>query len=413
MSKMPIAALLFLLFAASPAAQAENVDVAGVDIGVTGYADLRGIVTPDQGSWIDGELGKTRYGDASNPDFRLAEIVGQIRAQITGELSAVAVGRIESKQRTFADVLEAYLRYRPVSVSAWRWTFTAGAFFPPVSLENTEIGWTSPWTLTPSAINSWVGEELRTIGAEGRVEWRSDERTIGVVGSIYGWNDPAGVLMADRGWALDDRPTGLIDHPRIPDVIAYARHLPEPLTTPEFMDIDKKPGWYAGASWDENGVGRIEVLRYNNDADPTIIRDGVVAWRTDFWSAGARTNIGPVTLLAQGMRGETYIKPSPFFFSDTYFESAYLLAGYEMGDWRFAARADVFSTDESHRGTSIKMSEHGNAFTAAINWLPYDWLRLTTEWLRVDSTRRQRITDDLDARQVDNQIQLSAKLYLN
>src|SRR5258705_9405197 len=65
--------------------------------------------------------------------------------------------------------------YRPVSTSAFRWSIKAGAFFPPISLENTEIGWTSPWTLTPSAINAWVGEELRTIGLEGRSEEHTSE----------------------------------------------------------------------------------------------------------------------------------------------------------------------------------------------------------------------------------------------
>ena len=41
-----------------------------------------------------------------------------------------------------------------------------GAFFPTISLENDDLGWTSPYTLTPSAINSWIGDELRTIGSE-------------------------------------------------------------------------------------------------------------------------------------------------------------------------------------------------------------------------------------------------------
>ena len=47
------------------------------------------------------------------------------------------------------------------------WSVKAGAFFPTISLENDDLGWTSPYTLTPSAINSWIGEELRTIGSEG------------------------------------------------------------------------------------------------------------------------------------------------------------------------------------------------------------------------------------------------------
>src|SRR5258705_6925122 len=145
--------------------------------------------------------------------------------------------------------------YRPVSTSAFRWSIKAGAFFPPISLENTEIGWTSPWTLTPSAINTWVGEELRTIGLEGMLEWRSEVRTIAFMASIYGWNDPAGILVADRGWALHDRVTGLIDRPREPDAIAYATHVPEPLYTYEVLEIDGRPGWYAAASWDEAALG--------------------------------------------------------------------------------------------------------------------------------------------------------------
>jgi hypothetical protein len=162
---------------------------------------------------------------------------------ITPQLMGLAVVRIEPEQRTFFDFLEAYLRYRPVSTTAWRWSVKAGAFFPPVSLENTELGWTSPWTLTPSAINTWVGEELRTIGTEGMLEWRSEARTLAFMASIYGWNDPAGVLVADRGWALHDRVTGLIDRPREPDAIAYALHVPTPLYTYEVLEIDNRPGW--------------------------------------------------------------------------------------------------------------------------------------------------------------------------
>ena len=39
--------------------------------------------------------------------------------------------------------------------------------------------------------------------------------------------------------------------------------------TYEFLEIDKRVGWYAGASWDEIGIGHLDVLYYNNDADPT------------------------------------------------------------------------------------------------------------------------------------------------
>ncbi|HMI97838.1 MAG TPA: hypothetical protein VK479_15090 [Micropepsaceae bacterium] len=397
--------VLFLLASFSPAM--------AVDFHFDGYADFRLIVPSNQESWQNGLLGKLRYGAEDNkPELRLAEAVGQAVVLVTPELMGLAVIRIEPEQRTFFDFLEAYLRYRPVSTTAWRWSVKAGAFFPPVSLENTELGWTSPWTLTPSAINTWVGEELRTIGLEGILEWRSEARTIAFMASIYGWNDPAGILVADRGWALHDRVTGLIDRPREPDVIAYATHVPEPLYTYEVLEIDDRPGWYAAASWDETGLGKLNLIYYNNEADPTAIRKQV-AWRTDFWNVGVSTQIGNVTLLAQALTGETLIVPSKFFFSDTVFQSAYLLAGWNISEnWRVAGRVDVFSNSEERPFPAGNMSEHGNALTAAVNYLPYDWLRLTAEAIRVESTRGQRTIEHLNPHAIENQIQFSARFYL-
>ena len=315
------------------------------------------------------------------------------------------------RKKTFIDFTEAYLRYRPVSLSRWRWSVQAGAFFPPVSLENTDIGWASPWTITPSAINTWVGEELRIIGGEARIEWRGDSRTISVMGSVYGWNDPTGILIADRGWALHDRVTGLLDRPRLPDAWARPIGMPIPSYTFGFLEIDDRAGWYAGLSWEEVGIGRIEILRYNNEADPTAERIQV-AWETKFWSAGATTEFQSFVVIAQAMRGQTFFQPSPFFFSDTHFESAFFLLGRHFGnDWRVAGRAEVFPTNETRPGSSINLSEHGHALTAAVNWLPNDWLRLTGEVGHVVSTRRQRLIDGIAPRQSETQAQLSAKLY--
>ena len=383
-----------------------------VSLGIEGYADLRLVLPSDQREWTEGGLGKLRYGNANrNPEIRIGEIFVEGHVQFGGSLLAVATARFEPTQKTAIDFTEIYLRYRPVSLSPWRWSVRAGAFFPPVSLENTDIGWASPWTLTPSAINSWVGEELRTIGGEARIEWRSPARTLSAVAALYGWNDPTGILLADRGWALHDRVTGLLDRPRLPDAWAIPLGRPVPSYTFEFLEIDERAGWYAGLSWEEVGLGRVEVLRYDNEADPRAERIQV-AWLTEFWSAGATTEIGNAVLIAQAMRGRTLIEPSPFFFSDTYFESAFLLLGWYLGaDWRIAARAEVFSTDERRPGNSINLSEHGHAFTAAANWLPSDWLRLTGEVAHVVSTRRQRIIEGVAPRQEETQLQLGAKIY--
>src|SRR5258707_10799947 len=81
------------------------------DFSFDGYGDARVILPPEQRSWLDGGLGKTRWGGGDKPDWEFAELFGQGRAQITGELSAVVSARIEPHQRTLVDALEAYVKY--------------------------------------------------------------------------------------------------------------------------------------------------------------------------------------------------------------------------------------------------------------------------------------------------------------
>lgn len=381
-----------------------------VTFGASGYADIRLVLPAEEKSWMDGGLGKVRYGEGSSPEAHLGEIVGEAHLLLTGEIMAQVVARIEPAQRTFVDVLEAYVRYRPVSLNQWRYTFKAGAFFPPISLENTELGWASPWTLTPSAINTWVGEELRTVGAEAKAEWRGEARTLSLTGAFFGFNDPAGILLADRGWAFGDRLTGFYDRPRLPDVFARSRRVPAPLRTFMFIETDNVPGWYAAAAWEEKGIGRLEVLRYDNAAK-VLERHIQPPWATDFWSVGLRTDFGSVTLLAQGMTGTTFFQPSATFFSSTDFHSAYLLAGWDIGEWRVAGRFDVFDTEETRSIAGLTLSEHGHAFDLSVNYLPSDWMRVTVEALQVASTRAQRTMDGLPAEAANTTFQISTKFF--
>lgn len=394
--------LLLLILANAPAH--------AIDAGIDGYADIRLVIPSDERSWLEGGLGKLRYGEGDS-NFQFAELAAQGHVLITPELSAVVLLRVSPHQRTPVDVLESYVRYRPVSTTPLRWSIKAGAFFPPISLENTEIGWTSYWTLTPSAINSWVGDELRTIGGEGMLEWRRDSGTVSLNVAAFGWNDPAGVMIADRGWTLDDRPTGLFDHLRLPDATASLFGETLPAHTPIFEEIDRRVGWYAGVSWDEAGFGHFETLYYDNSGNSSVDRNDVYTWHTDFWSAGYRTQFGAFTLMAQGLVGETVITPFPHFSSVTDYDAAYVLLGWEHDNWRFAARAEVFGTQERNPGPDLPFSENGRAFTAAATWLPYDWLRLTGEAIYIDSKRDERALIGHGPTLAGTQLQFSARLY--
>lgn len=379
------------------------------DVDLHAYIDGRLVAAPGETSWTHGGLGKTRFGDGgTDARFGGAGIVGT--AQLAPALLALAEIQFQTTDRPTVSVLEAYLRYRPVALSRWRWSVQAGAFFPPISLENDAIGWTSPWTLTPSAINSWVGEELRVIGAEGHVEWRGDLNTLELRSALFRRNDPAGNLLVDRGWSLSDLTSGLGSRLREPDATGGDGE-PSPASRYDpFQNIGSRIGWYADLEWHAPGLGRVNLMRYDNRADPAAhTASGVFAWHTWFTSMGASTDTGAIRWIAQAMEGATVIEPTDGMQFKTSFCSAFLLAGWNRGQWRPALRIEHFSTHGwSDAGTP--QGEHGNAITAALNWRPRDWLRLTAEVLRIDSARTQRVDAGLSPASTVTQVQLGVRL---
>jgi len=399
-------------FAVACAALAHADTIRAIDFSAHGYLDCRLVARADERSFADGGLGKTRFGGGGT-DATCVQAGIATTAIFAPSLLAQAELQYQTTDHATVSVLEAYLRYRPVSTTPLRWSVKAGAFFPPISLENEAIGWTSPWTLTSSAINSWIGEEFRAIGAEGRVEWRGDAATIEGIAALVRSNDPAGELLAARGWSLSDMVSGLGSRVREPDAYATDNGAPVPLRFNPFLENDGRLGWYAGATWDARGVGKLAILRYDNRADPASRSNGVspvLSWKTDFWSLGAQTRVADIVLLGQAMTGSTAIAPSPFFATHTDFRAAYVLAAWDHGAWRPALRVDAFSTDQLPRTLDSRVREHGSAVTFALNWRPREWLRFTGEALRVYSRRNQREQEGLTASQADTQLQLGVRV---
>ncbi len=377
-----------------------------------GFADFSLVAAPDETPWNRGGLGKTRYGDGDNvANIPTAALTA--RWQATPALVFSADVRYQPRFGSAVSLTEAFARYRPVSTDAWRWSFKAGEFFPPISLENDGIGWTSLWTLTSSAINTWVGEELRTFGGEVRLEHRGDTDTLEAAVALFGANDPAGEILAARGWSLSDLVNGIGSRLREPDVYADVLGVPPPRRYDPFVEIDHRLGFYANVDWRSAEYGHVSALYYDNRADPSQYKsfnndDELFAWRTKFSSVGGQTGIGQLSLIAQAMSGTTEIFP-PGFRSETHFSAGYLLAGWSLGAWRPALRIDAFTTRTDAPFPS-QLNEHGNALTFALNWRPLDWLRLTGEGVRVDATRDQRLALGLAPRQIDTQIQFNARV---
>ncbi|HEY0525095.1 MAG TPA: hypothetical protein VGD08_17010 [Stellaceae bacterium] len=392
--------LLCLAYAAAAQAQEFKFD---------GFAEARLVHPTGEQSWLKGGFGKLRYGGGGDVDPQIGGVVLVPRIELTPEILAVATARYDSGQDPRFGVTEAFVRYRPVSTTAFRYTVKAGAFFPPVSVENEGLGWTSLWTLTNSAINSWIGEEVRPVGGEGRVEYRTGGAlgTVEAIGSVFAANDTAGTLLGERGWSLTDRITPLGGHVREPDLFAGGN---PPANSRVFDEIDSTPGYYVGASWDVPDYGKTTLIYYNNKADiganPTTS-----AWHTRFWSAGYSGEFGDFVVMAQGMLGDTRVG-HVVFDTETKFYAAYALVGWNITDeWRLAARIDQFGTSGFNPADGINRSEHGHALTVDLGWRPKPWLRLSGEVLAIDSFRALRASGGVNPKTVDTQLQLSARLF--
>jgi hypothetical protein len=396
-----------LLFALPFAARAQ-------DFTVNGLVDLGFATTSRQTSWLKGGLGKLDGGGGGGGGQSVA-FVGQALADLRLQLDPALAGfvrlRLAPDQHAPFDILEAYARYQPVSTRDWLWSVKLGAFFPPISLENESVGWTSPWTLTPSAINSWVGDELRTIGGESNLEWRYGTGALSLLGSVFCCNDPTGTLLANRGWAFDGRPIGLFGEPRQPDLVSRQFGNGLALREQPFKEIDGRAGWYAGAAASQDELGRLTALYYDNRADPAAHAGSDFGWRTKFTSLGVETYLGDVVLLGQAMAGTTAIQPFDAFVATTEFQSAYLLAGYYFGEFRAAGRVDLFATQLHNSTGSRGPGEHGYAFTASGSWNPVRWFRLSAEMIHVDNYRGQRVAAGLSPHASELQMQLVGRIF--
>ncbi|MEZ5499871.1 MAG: hypothetical protein R3E77_10645 [Steroidobacteraceae bacterium] len=343
--------------------------------------DLRVIATDSERSELDGGLGRTRFGD----DARSVQL-GRARLGLQQHLGEIAKLHIDASawgtaDGTSVDVTELYLELRPYPQGPWRYQLRAGAFYPPGSLAVRASGWETPYTLSASAADTWIAEEIRTIGVEAQAQWLGGANThyqrASVAAGIFGWNDPAGVLLAQHGLAWHDRQTGLFERTGAGDSpYLAAREL--------FHEIDGRAGFYVALDWQLPERAELLGLHYDNRADPSQYSAALMdfAWLTKFDTVAIRAELGTHwTLLGQWLGGYTLIEvPAEL---EWYFDTASLLASYERGGQRFSVRYDESSVDAN--AAAGGSADRGHAFTFAYSRDFGTTWNLRAEWLRTDS----------------------------
>ncbi len=379
---------------------------AGEPLDVRIGLDVRAVAVDSTPSFIEGGFGRLRF-DEQHDGLRLgmAWLDARYRLTETLTLNADVVSYGDGNGAT-VDVTELYLRHRPFPAGPWRWSTRVGAFYPGFSMEHRGPAWTPVYTITPSALNAWYGEELRAIGLETELRWLGAasgyQGDVGFVMGVYGWNDPIGVLLAERGWAPHDRQTGLFGY------------LPMPGNSQEkireFRDQDGRPGYYAGVEWNHAEALEVRLFRYDNRADPGAEEHGVYAWLTKFDALAVRWQPdNHWTLLAQALRGETYIGPWTTWVKGWDMDAWFVLGSYELGNWRGSARYEEFSTAQFRGRRPWNLDDDGRAFTVSTSWDFARGWQLAAEWLRVESYLAARSGHGLAPGQTEEQLQLALR----
>jgi hypothetical protein len=340
--------------------------------------------------FIAGGLGTLRFG-GDESGVRL----GRARFAISQSLGEVLSVHLDAsswgdRDKTPVGLTEAYLQYRPYPRAGLRIRVKAGAFYAPISLENRLSGWESPYTLSYSAIDSWLAEEVRTLGAEGQLDWLGSRTghdfDLGAVAGVFGWDDGAGAALAGGGFTLTDRQTvlwGRIGQPGVPPL-----HAAEP-----FRQMDGNAGAYGGLEARYLDRVVLRFLRYDNNANPGAV-DAVthtVAWNTSFDSAGLRVDGGNGwTGIIQWLKGATYISPQGV--DERWpFRASYVLLSKRFGRQTLSARYDKFEVDDASATDGDDYGwQKGHAFTLAYIFQPGSRWRYTLEWLHVVSTSYNR-----------------------
>jgi hypothetical protein len=381
--------------------------------------DFRLVAVDGEQSWLNRGYGKLRSG--SDGGSRVQPQLGNLnlvwKPQFTWSLGAVVVGSLQGGQRTEAGLSQAYLTFRPMRSDRLALSGRAGLMWPPVSLEHEGADWHVKNSITPSAINSWIGEEVRPLAAEASVSGSLGSHKLRATAALIAANDTSGTLLTFRGWALHDRTTLAFNRQPLPPLDDEIASYQSPFTHP-LLDVGpgfaRRPGYYAKLSWQPPVPVRVELFRYDNRADPEAVDDQLEwGWRTSFDDVGLVADLGSgAQLKAQALQGRTQMgfADGPRRWVDNRFRSAFVLLTRPFGSIGVTARLDAFDT--RNRGSDVD-AEYNDQGWAAMLAGKREWRHFTglVELLHVSSRRANREDVGLRPRQRQTQLQAEVRTH--
>ena len=408
-----VMALILACGVAGPAFAASDTPFAGVfsPDAFHGLAEVRAAAAGGEPSWLDGGFGKTSVSGGG--DVKLTSAALEWRPSFSFAVSGVVSALYQPDPEHHLDLMEAYLKVKAPPLSGTRISGRMGVFYPPVSMENDGIAWSTPDMLSASALNSWIGEEVKVGGLEVTVQRSVGGHELEATAGVFGWNDTAGTLLTFRGWALGEERTGVRTAYELPQLSRFAGQF-QPDETYPFRELDHRPGFYGRLEWRPPAPLAVNVFFYDNAGDRTSVdSDHQWAWETRFFNAGVRWQpTQDIRVLAQAMNGETiegFSPPGGHWF-DVGFQSAYVLAQRRFGPDTVSGRIDAFRTRDRTFRAIDDNQENGWAATASWRHRLAPHADLILEAQHVDSKRNARRLVGEDPKQAQSLVQSALRL---
>lgn len=387
------------------------------DVTVKGFLAARYTSVESQPSWLTGGLGRLRVGsdttnDTSTHGLGMAHFAVEASTKhFSAYVHGVARTEPDVVSADEAGLVEGYVQFKASPRRNDRFRIRLGQFFLPTSRENVDMLWSSPYTLTFSAINSWIAEEVRPIGLGFDYDFaigQIDQLRIG--GSYFGGNDTSGTLLAWRGWSFHDRLTGYDEVMPLPTLDSLAPgggfyKQRDDGTLPFGSDLDDEYGTAYYIRYMRPDKFVLQWTRYDNNGDRGLYHSGPqyeYVWETSFDLYALEAQLSPsLTVLGEWMTGETGMgfPGSPWVQAD--FDSAYLMASWTFGNFRLSTRYDTFETVDRDGYSGSRPNEDGEAITVALLWDGSDRIRVGLEAIDVSGDRpdvfEQPLSASLDA----------------
>lgn len=411
--------LLLGLSSLTPAASAG-------DLTVNGFVAVRGVGVRSQPSWREGGFGRLTLGsDAADDDSTYG--LGQLHLALDWQPSPFfgayvhVVGRGEPS-RVDGDevgVIEAFLHASVPAGQRGSVDFQLGHFILPTSRENTEFAWASPYTLTFSALNTWIGEEMRLTGLLSEYEVATGAQSQMRFGaSAFGGNDSNGALLAWRGWSMGDRLTAFGEVVPLPPIGslqpggAFAVQRDDG-SKPYGDDLDDRLGWAGFLRWQRSDRAVIQYTRYDNRGDREF-HQGEYAWRTELDLLAVELHLHDAfVLVGEALDGSTGMGDPLTSNVQADIETAYLLASWSPGRFRTTLRYDTFETVDVDQSGADDNNEDGEAWTVALFFEPRDSLRLGLEYSSLDADRPAAAEVGLDPDTDGESVKLEVRYYFD